>query len=694
MFNKKIFEITEKKNKLQFLNIITEAVVFIVCMAGFLLLYFSVFDKEYDVLYLKRGIVAGGVFGIITIMHKKHKIAALILNILCVAGIIFANFDVMRESFIIIMNYVRTHANFKLGEEVYSVFLEAAVFIFAAIIAYTQNLRLSFIPQLLFFGGTMAYIIVMNKPYDTGISVLYVVIILCTAAYSLSARNSMFLGFSAFAVFGLAAVFVINSLNIYINEESYKQRRNENQYLENMDQVSFVKKIFGDITISALTEGQLLNNLLSGTIEQQLMFIITVSEFEEGFCLKSYTGESYTGMGWSDFSEEVKQSQPEENPENIEKKIISADCRGEGLLFTGSEITYYLERTDSVDEEFIPYFEIEEKSFYELSTEYLSIYDLTPERVSTALYEDMPEDEAKSLIKREEKYREFVHNNYMSVPEGIKERLAENYGDLQGTEYTSQLLADLKVRLNEDIEFSIAPEAVTAGADPIEFTLDSKQADSNRLASVGIMALRYLGYPARYAEGAFVSSDYKEGAVKVGDNYKIDIYNLDAGAFAEVYIDGFGWLTVNFNPDNAREIVTAQTEAMNSTETIDISGELKSAAAPYVKSGIKLAVKVITLICVLFVLVFAVRRYAIIMLRTLRIKAGKSETKKKAVYDYTEKAKVFFDKNIFEETDMYSSLNEYLYSPNSEKNPEEIFKWAKAEVKKELKKANILKKLK
>ncbi|MCD7777777.1 MAG: transglutaminase domain-containing protein [Clostridiales bacterium] len=659
-----------------------------------MLLYFSVFDKEYDVLYLKRGIAAGVVLGVITLMLKRHKIAALILNIICILGVIFVNFEVIRESLIIIINFARVRASFGLEEDVYSVFLEISVFIFAAITAYTQNLRLSFIPQFLFFLGTTAYIVVMNKPFDTGFMVLYVIIVLCTAAYSLSSKNSLLLGFLSFAVFGFAAVFVVNSLNIYINEESYKQKRNESQYLESMDQISYVKKIFGNISVSALTDGQLLNYVLNGAIEQQLMFIITVSEFEDGFCLKSYTGESYTGMGWSEFSEDIKNSLPEKKPENIEKDIISADCNGKGLLFNENEVVYSLETAESVEKEFAPYFEIGKDSFYELSTEYLTVYDLTPERVSAALYEDMSEEDAESLIKREEKYRDFVYENYMSVPEGIRERLEENYGDLQETEYTSQLLNDLKERLNEDIEFNITAEAVTAGADPIEFTLDSKQADTNRLVSVGIMALRYLGYPARYAEGAFVSPDYKESAVKVGDNYKIDIYNLDAGAFAEIYIDGLGWLPVNFNPDNAREIVIAQIEAMNSIETIDISGELKSAAAPYVKSGVKFVLKAFAVICVLFVFVLAVRRYVLIMLRVLRIKTGKNETKKKAVYDYTEKAKIFFDKNIFEETEIYSSLNEYLYSPNSEENPEKIYKAARAEVKKELKKTNILKKFK
>ncbi|MCD7905463.1 MAG: transglutaminase family protein [Clostridiales bacterium] len=694
MFKTKNFEIIDKKSKLSFLNIIAEALIYFAGLAVFLLLYFSVFDKEYDIIYVRSGIAAGAVLGLITLMLKRHKLAALILDILCIFGIIFINFDIIRETLMQIINFARTHASFTLDDSVYSVFLQASFFVFAAVLACMQNFRLSFIPLLLFLGGTTAYIVVLNKPYDTEIYILYLIILLSEAAYSFSAETSAFLGFVSFGVFGLAALIVASGLNSYVGEEAYKEQRNNNSFLNNLDQTSFVKRFYPDITISALTEGQLLSYTINGTVSKQLMFIITLSEFENDFCLKSYTGDVYTGMGWTSLSDEQKNSLPESSPENIETDIISADYNGQSLIFNTERVDYSLEIAETVKTEFTPYFTADKTGFYELSTEYLSIYDLTPEGISLSLYSEMSQDAAEKLISREEAYREFMYENYLDVPEGIRERLESEYGDLRETELTSVLLNDLKTRLNENISFTIAPEPIEEGADPIEFTLDIGEADSNRLASVGIMVLRYLGCPARYAEGAAISADYRETALKVGDNYKIDVYNLDAAAYGEIYIDGLGWLPVNFMPDNAREIVNAQTEALNSVETKDLGEEIKTAASPYVKGAVKAAAKIIGAAAALLVIILIARRYIILLLRAVRLRSKNGETRKKTLYGYTEAVKVFFGENIFEGEAVDFALNEYLYSPASEYNCIKIYKEAKAAAKEQLKKTGFIKKIK
>ncbi len=697
MFKTKAFEVINKKTcfhfSAQILGFITEAAVFFICMAGFFLLYFSVFDKEYYIETLQRGLSAWLILGLVTLLLKKHKVIALVLNILCICGMVYINFDVLRESLIQIINFARTHASFHLDTEVYSVFLEIAFFVFAALLAFAQSLRLSFIPQLLFLGGTTAYLIILNKPYDTGIYILYVIIMLSAAAYCLSSKSSVFLGFVSFVLFGLAALFVTNSLSGYVSEDNYKERRSENEFLADLDNTSFVQQLYPDLTISALTEGQILSYTINGTITRQLLFIITLSNFENDFCLTSYRGDNYTGYGWSKLTDEQKKSLPENSPEKIENDIIEADYSGERLLFSYNTVEYSIEKNKTVTADFSPYFSLSGTAFHELQPEYLSLYDLTPEGVSSALYGEMSRNEAESLINREEKYREFVHENYLTVPEGIKEKLETVCGDLKNTQYTSQLLSDLKTRLNENLTFSITPEAVTEGADPIEFTLEQGEADSNRLASVGIMALRYLGYPARYAEGAAITADMKEMAVRVGDKYKIDIYNLDAAAYCEIYIDGFGWLPVNFLPDNAGELAEAQINTLNSRETTDLGELVKTTALPPVKAAAKYIIKAALVLLVLSAALLTARRYIIIFIRMLLINSGREETKKKALYVYTEKAKALFDENIFETSEVYGALNEYLYSRSPRSDPKEIYKQAKAAVKARLKTAGAFKKI-
>ncbi|MCD8089712.1 MAG: hypothetical protein LUD81_03655, partial [Clostridiales bacterium] len=84
MFKTKAFEIKNKKGFLYILGLFAEAALFFACTAGFLLLYFSIIDKEYDPVYVQRGIEAGLVLGILTIILKQHKIIGLILNIICI----------------------------------------------------------------------------------------------------------------------------------------------------------------------------------------------------------------------------------------------------------------------------------------------------------------------------------------------------------------------------------------------------------------------------------------------------------------------------------------------------------------------------------------------------------------------------------------------------------------------------------
>ncbi|MCD8089053.1 MAG: transglutaminase domain-containing protein, partial [Clostridiales bacterium] len=537
-----------------------------------------------------------------------------------------------------------------------------------------------------------AYLVIFNREYDSGIYIFYIILTLSTAAYSLSAGSSVFMGLAAFVIFGLAALFVTDNLKTYVNEDNYKEIRGGSEFLAELDNTSVVRKLYPDVTVSALTNGRMLSYTINGTISKQLMFIITLSDFENDFCLTSYTGDLYTDVGWVALMDKHKVNLPEENPEEIEKAIISADCAGQNLLFNSSEIEYSIEKSQSVKTSFTPYFAFSENGFYELSTEYLSMYDLTPERVGAALYGEMSAEEAESLISREEEYRKFVYEScYLYVPEDIKEKLEQDYGDLREAEFTSQLINDLKTRLNENISFTITPEAVPEGADPVEFTLQQREADSNRLASVGIMALRYLGYPARYAEGAAISAESKADATQVGDRYKIDVYNLDAIAYGEVYIDGLGWLPVNFLPDDAGDLAEAQIDSLNNRETTELGTVVKAAAAPYIKTAARVCVKILSALCVISAVILIIRRYAIIVLRTVRLASKRKETKKEALYKYTEEAKAFFNENIFEESELNERLNECLYSRSSENNPSDLFKEARAAVKSRLKTAGIVK---
>ncbi|MCC8013570.1 MAG: transglutaminase-like domain-containing protein, partial [Eubacterium sp.] len=570
----------------------------------------------------------------------------------------------------------------------YTVFLRVSFFIFILILAFAQNLRLSFIPLLGFLGGTTAYIVVMTKPYDVNIYIIYIIICLCTALYCFSSKSSRFMGFAAFALFGVCSVFITRYVYENFNETAYKTYRENSEFISSFDQTSVVKKVYPELTVSALTNGSFSTYVINGTIDKTLIAVLTLSEYNDSLCLKSYTGDVYTGAGWSGLSDSQKSSLPEKSPETIASDIAFADLGSLSLLFNSSKISYYTEQTEHVKGMvFIPYFTEtkasfdEDGAFYELSSNNLTIYDLTPESVSQALYSEASAEEAETLINRERTYSSFVYENYTDVPENLKESVGRLCEGINTEQLNSLIISDLKEKINETIAFTLLPEAAEVGQDPIAAVIEGGEADSNRLASLGVMALRYLGFPARYAEGIAVSAEQKEPASRVNGKYKIDIYNTDAIAFCEVYIDGFGWLPVNFLPDNAAEIIEGEINAINIEKTSDLSEHIKAAAFPYVKKAAKalsaLAAAVLSIAAVLTIL----RRFVIISVRRFKINRGNIN----ALYGYTEKIKVFFNKNIFEENDLGADLDELFYSPNPKSSVRTVYNKVKTLTKAGLK---------
>jgi len=80
------------------------------------------------------------------------------------------------------------------------------------------------------------------------------------------------------------------------------------------------------------------------------------------------------------------------------------------------------------------------------------------------------------------------------------------------------------------------------GEDPIEFFLGSSRTGyCMHYASASVMILRELGVPARYASGYVVSRNSFE---EDGKNFTAEILDNQAHAWAEVYLDGIGWVPV------------------------------------------------------------------------------------------------------------------------------------------------------
>ena len=147
--------------------------------------------------------------------------------------------------------------------------------------------------------------------------------------------------------------------------------------------------------------------------------------------------------------------------------------------------------------------------------------------------------------KAESAYRDFVYQHYLGIsPEFLEllqdqwDQTAEQYGGvdrMDAQQAQACVLEFLGKCFSEDAQFQL-PLPQAAGTD-------------YQYATVAVLTLRYFGIPARYAEGYRITEGM---AAQAEPNETIQVDSSCAGAWAEVYQDGIGWipmsLTQGMNP--------------------------------------------------------------------------------------------------------------------------------------------------
>jgi transglutaminase-like putative cysteine protease len=155
-------------------------------------------------------------------------------------------------------------------------------------------------------------------------------------------------------------------------------------------------------------------------------------------------------------------------------------------------------------------------------------------------------------------YNKFVRENYLELPPDFPEEVKNLALEItQGltTDYEKALAIEKYIARNYTYTLNPHPPYDSKADFVYNFLFDQQEGYCTAYASAMITMLRYLGVPARYAEGYVVDTSKRQRG-EDGRDY-ITVHDYDGHAWPEVYLRGIGWIpfepTVSYNPDDEKE---------------------------------------------------------------------------------------------------------------------------------------------
>lgn len=310
-------------------------------------------------------------------------------------------------------------------------------------------------------------------------------------------------------------------------------------------------------------------------------------------------------------------------------------------------------------------------------------------------YELAPESVLAQLMMNE--YKQFAYDNYLQVPDtAAMNEIRAAYSDeinaitsAGSPEEKYESIIALRDRIFSETDYSLSPGKTPSTRDFVNyFLLENHKGYCTHFATAGVLLCRMAGIPARFATGyVIVGDDFSSNNKMTDDSYTFSVKDNRSHAWAEIFIDGFGWQPMEFTKgysnqsiDTTPATTTAATEPVSETTTTTVAestttGQTSSrdpnattdqnqptrahTTAPVTTdSGIGMlpgddngrpipeSVKYViffTLLIAAALAVILIRRKIIIDLRTKHFSEGTNSEKIKHIYQYAEKLLRYMD---------------------------------------------------
>lgn len=325
----------------------------------------------------------------------------------------------------------------------------------------------------------------------------------------------------------------------------------------------FVHQKKYDSGVNAMPEGNLVN--VGSFLKNNETALIIKAEKPQKLYLRGRIGEIYTGISWEDFNEEVFQEGEELfywlHKSNFYGQTMIAQSTD---LMSGKENERTLEITNQSacsEQIYLPYALLDHSVLEEsligddktatrndlVSLKYIE--GSLPEWYQTALWlsEHQNSPDVIEYLKKEESYRDFVYKNNLQITNtvvGTFEKIFEK--DKNKEKSLSEILELIQKTLEEELTYDEVITTFNGKNDFVKFTLEqSKRGYNVHYATIATLMLRYMGVPARYVEGYFLSADEAKDYQPYDE---INLTEAHAHAWTEYYMDGVGWIPFEVTP--------------------------------------------------------------------------------------------------------------------------------------------------
>lgn len=345
----------------------------------------------------------------------------------------------------------------------------------------------------------------------------------------------------------LCCALVVGTILLMASPTNYQRRATSSEFrsrlLQRIDDLAYQIQ-YGSQKKGEVDLGRAGNRFYSGAVQ----FRIKSSDMQGTIYLKTISEAVYENNGWKPVSKQRYEDA------DVDWEEVHQRYGNERILHQKDGKPMHMELQDERSDQqyaLLPYGLIKAS---QTLTPYYDSYQTQPKKDMSYTFLKLPEDVRQSDFQRsaqEDAYTRFVYQNYLQVPTEIEDLFNTVYpydaayhgyyeDDIQ-LPYT-MIETDIINFLEERTTYTLRPGRSPKDRDFVEYFLNTnKKGYCVHYATTATLLFRYMGIPARYAEGfSFHASELDHG--------KGDVLDYSAHAWVEIYDERYGWMPVEVTP--------------------------------------------------------------------------------------------------------------------------------------------------